>query len=138
MLNSYKKFILSCMAIMIVAGLLCGNGYAYTDISGAKAYAIYQSNKELIIIDVRDEIEYCRGHIPCAIFYSWNHGVFAEEFHNLPTDAPILLVCRSGNRSGKAAAILDQNGYKTVYNLEEGMRSWPESTVTCDEVENCE
>ena len=133
-----KKIILSCMVIMLIAGLLCGNGYAYTDISGTKAYAIYQNNKELIVIDVRDESEYCRGHIPCVILYSWNHGVFTEEFHNLPTDAPILIVCRSGNRSGKAAAILDQNGYKTVYNLEEGMRSWPESTVTCNDVENCE
>ena len=126
------------MTIMMVVGLFYGVGYAYTDISGVKAYTIYQSNKELIVVDVRDESEYCRGHIPCVIFYSWNDGVFTKEFHILPTDAPILLVCRSGNRSGKAAAILDQNGYKTVYNLEKGMRSWPEATVTCDNIENCE
>ena len=129
-----KKIILTLLAIVITSAILHGEVYAYTDISSTKAYAIYQSDKELIVVDVRDESEYCRGHIPCAIFYSWNRGVFTKEFHNLPTDTPILLVCRSG----KATAILDKNGYKTVYNLEEGMRSWPEPTVTCDDVENCE
>jgi rhodanese-related sulfurtransferase len=41
------------------------------------------------------------------------------------SDEPVILICRSGNRSARIAAFLDQQaGYQTVYNVRSGIRSW--------------
>ncbi|MCK5916174.1 MAG: hypothetical protein KAG92_08545, partial [Deltaproteobacteria bacterium] len=106
-----KRFVFIFFTIILVVGLLHGKGHAYKIISGPDAYEMYQNNEELIVVDVREKIsEYCLyGHIPVALNYPWRSGVFAKEYHNLPTDAAILLVCRSGGRSGDAARLLDRN-----------------------------
>ena len=40
-------------------------------------------------------------------------------------DTPVILICRSGNRSNAAAQFLsDRAGYKTVYNVSRGMNGW--------------
>lgn len=39
-------------------------------------------------------------------------------------EQPVILICRSGNRSQSAARFLTQQGYKTVYNVREGIRGW--------------
>ena len=134
-----KRFILTFVTILMVAGLLHGKGYAYTTISASDAYEMFSTNKELIVVDVREEVtEYCYGHIPCAINLPWNSGVFSEEYdNNLPTNAPILVVCRSGSRSRSASYVLSNNGYETVYTLAGGMSGWTFDTVTCDDIENC-
>ncbi len=134
-----KRFILTFVALVIIAGLLPGQGYAYEIIRASDAYEMFLTDEKLIVVDVREEaIEYCYGHIPCALNYPWRSGVFSEEYHNLPTDAPILLDCHSGGRSGDAAKVLDRNGYETVYSLSGGMSSWLGPTVTCDDIEDCD
>ena len=135
-----KKLTLTFMITLIVAGLLHGKGYAYTTVSAFEAHEMLLSNEELIVVDVREEAsEYCYGHIPCAIVLPWNSGVFSEEYSTvLPINAPILVVCRSGNRSGQASAVLSRNGYETVYNLADGMSGWTYDTVTCEDIESCD
>ncbi len=39
-------------------------------------------------------------------------------------DQPVVLVCRTGGRSAAAAKLLDEAGYKKVYNAKGGIRSW--------------
>ncbi len=133
-----KKFIPAFFIIFMIVGLLQSNGYAYTTISGAQASELFYSNEELVVVDVREDYEYCPKHISCAINYPYNSGIFHEKYDNLPTDAPILVVCASGNRSSRAASILNQNGYETVYSLSGGMSSWHSETYSCNDVEICE
>lgn len=41
------------------------------------------------------------------------------------TDQPVILICRSGNRTRAAAQFLsDKAGYKTVYNVSSGLNGW--------------
>ncbi|MEA3347733.1 MAG: rhodanese-like domain-containing protein [Pseudomonadota bacterium] len=133
-----KRFILTLMAVVMIAGLLHGKGYAYTTISGPEAEELYTTIDDLIVVDVRENYEYCPSHILCAINYPYNSRVFHEEYNNLPTDAPILIVCSSGGRSGSAASILNQNSYETVYSLGGGMTFWRGETVSCEDVEDCD
>lgn len=37
---------------------------------------------------------------------------------------PVILVCRSGNRTRTAAQFLSEQGYKTVYNVSKGVKAW--------------
>lgn len=41
----------------------------------------------------------------------------------LPTDKPIIFICRSGNRSGKVCDSVEPSGLK-VFNMEGGMLAW--------------
>ena len=76
-----------------------------------------------VIVDVRTKGEFQAGHI--------------EGSKNIPLDTvknevgklkqlnkPVVTVCRSGNRSGIAANMLEHLGYKNVKNLVGGMLNW--------------
>ncbi len=79
------------------------------------------------LVDVRTPEEYAAGHIPGAINIDW----FADDFidkakASLTTDRPVMVYCRSGKRSAKAAWKLDGNEFRT-YNLLGGYLGWTEA-----------
>ncbi len=134
-----KKIILALAIFLMTTGLLYGNGYAYTTITPSEALELYNTNDDLIVVDVREEVmEYCFGHIPCAINLPWNSGIFEQEYYILPKEASIMVICRSGSRSARAAAMLGRNGYSDVYSVAGGMSMWTGDSVTCKDIENCE
>ena len=55
-----------------------------------------------------------------------NPPVFIDKLKTIAKpNQPVILICRSGNRSSKAGQYLsDQAGYKTVYNVTQGMAAW--------------
>lgn len=75
-----------------------------------------------LIVDVREPHEYRSGHIEGARLAPL--GNVARELEDVEKDSEIVLVCRSGNRSGKAQAILEERGYTRVFNMEGGMLAW--------------
>jgi rhodanese-related sulfurtransferase len=124
------------------------NAVAHTDITPLEAKELIDNNKNLTVIDVREESEYCSttGHIPKALNYPWSSGVLEENYHELPLDGEFLVVCQSGHRSAPAADFLDTQGYLHVYVMEGGMSAWEWKTVGCvdtdldgsnDDLDNC-
>lgn len=75
-----------------------------------------------LIIDVREPAEYAGGHIPGARLLPL--GQVPLRYGELPADDEIVLVCRSGNRSGLAQAWLQRRGFRRVRNLVGGMCRW--------------
>lgn len=74
---------------------------------------------ELLLLDVRESDEWKAGHASYAM-----HLPLGElDPSVIPRDRPVVAVCRSGNRSGVAAAVLSQAGM-TVSNLAGGMKAW--------------
>ena len=72
-------------------------------------------NPSTIVVDVRSTWEYEASHIAGA------KNIPLEEVHNKVEEfksfnSPLVLYCRSGNRSGMAVSILKQNGMADVYN----------------------
>jgi rhodanese-related sulfurtransferase len=70
-------------------------------------------------IDVREIDEWDLGHF--NLFTLNPLSTFDND--GLPTDKPIIFICRSGNRSGKACAAIEPSGRK-VLNMEGGMLAW--------------
>ncbi|WP_068639075.1 rhodanese-like domain-containing protein [Thauera butanivorans] len=100
-------------------------------ITPKEAHAFLQANPEALLIDVRSEIEYLFvGHPVGAIHVSWNDGPewevnphFVGDVRKLAGNGggrPILLICRSGNRSEVAAQALLEAGFEDVYNVQHG------------------
>ena len=78
------------------------------------------------IVDTREENEYVQGHIQNAIFLP--RGILEFQLGNKPElankSAPVLLYCRSGNRSALAAMTLQQMGYTNVLSMAGGYEAW--------------
>ncbi len=80
---------------------------------------------EIVIVDVREDWEYSSGHIHDAVLIPL--GEIADRVDEIPTDVPVVLVCRSGNRSSQAYRYLKQKGYENVHNMLGGMVDWSAS-----------
>ena len=69
----------------------------------------------MILIDVRTAEEFSQGHAEGAVNFSVER-LSAGERPRIPSDQPIQVYCRSGNRAGLAKLILENEGY-VVENL---------------------
>ena len=78
------------------------------------------ADNEATLLDVREPDEWASGTLPGAVLIS--QGEIIERVGELPTDKPVLCVCRSGGRSGNVAMFLAFNGYKAA-NLQGGMKA---------------
>ncbi|MFC1763278.1 rhodanese-like domain-containing protein [Planctomycetota bacterium] len=90
-------------------------------------------NTPMLVIDVREPDEFCnaRGHIQGARNYPWDSGVLQERFRELPPQAPIIVVSRSGRRSLKATEFLRARGYTKTLSMGGGMKAWEWDTELC-------
>lgn len=73
----------------------------------------------VLLLDVREDDEWQAGHARAAVHMPLSR----LDVTAVPTDRPVIAVCRSGNRSGKAAAALAQVGIDVV-NMTGGMTAW--------------
>lgn len=75
-----------------------------------------------LVLDVREPDEWAAGHIPGATLIPL--GELASRLGDLPPDRPIVVVCRSGNRSAQGRDILLGGGFPAVTSLNGGMTDW--------------
>jgi rhodanese-related sulfurtransferase len=95
-----------------------------------QAFDVLQKERSAILIDVRTQMEHVYvGHPVGAVHIPWkeapgwevNPHFAAEVASAVPdVDTPILLLCRSGQRSLSAAQALEQAGYKRLINIIDG------------------
>jgi rhodanese-related sulfurtransferase len=87
------------------------------------------NHKNALVLDVREPSEYNNGHLLNAKLLPL--GKLNERVAELEKykEQPILVVCRSGNRSGSACAILAKHGYAQAYNLAGGVTAWQSSNM---------
>ncbi|MDR6551471.1 rhodanese-like domain-containing protein [Paenibacillus qinlingensis] len=78
--------------------------------------------EHLILIDVREDEEVAEGMIQGAIHIPL--AQLPERLSEIPQADEVILVCRSGNRSGRALGYLEANGYKGLKNMTGGMLEW--------------
>ncbi|SHN12987.1 Rhodanese-related sulfurtransferase [Cyclobacterium lianum] len=96
----------------------------YTDLS-AEDFQRGIEDPKAVLIDVRTAGEFNSGKLPRARNLDMMGSGFANQLKNLPRDKAYYLYCRSGNRSGHACATMAEMGFTKVYNLRDGIISWP-------------
>jgi rhodanese-related sulfurtransferase len=95
------------------------------------AQQFLQRYPEALFIDCRSEMELAFVGYPLgSVHVAWNDGpdmarnaAFAAEVRRLAAgdvDRPVVLICRSGNRSVEAGEELERAGFKRVYNVLHG------------------
>lgn len=76
------------------------------------------------ILDVRTPEEFVSEHIDKAVNINWLADDFATNTKKLDKTKPVFVYCKSGARSAKAAAKLEELGFKKIYQLEGGILKW--------------
>ena len=129
MLKQYMRRI-GLLFLIIFTAFSCQKGNSQSsgvqDISVEEAYKMMTEDSSLIVIDVRTPGEYTGplGHVkgtqlkPVQQIEQW-----ASELESAK-DKKIVLICRSGNRSGYAARFLQERGFSHLYNVMGGMMDW--------------
>ena len=82
--------------------------------------------EKFLLVDVREESEYAKDHLPGAIHLG--KGVIERDIEDRVPDhaAPMVLYCGGGFRSALAADNLQKMGYTQVLSMDEGVRGWRE------------
>lgn len=130
-----KKFkVLSVGMLLVVTlssamGCSKGSSEAYNEIDSTKTVELIGETKNTLVIDVRDADAYAEGHLTNAINIQFDE--FEEKIADLEgyKDQTIVLICNTGNKSGKAGKMLVDKGFTKVYNAEDGMDEFDYDTV---------
>ncbi|MBK8010945.1 MAG: rhodanese-like domain-containing protein [Deltaproteobacteria bacterium] len=85
------------------------------------------------LIDVRTTQEFEAGHIPGAVHVPV-HEIEARAHELGPKTRPVVVYCRSGNRSARAARMLRARGFTEVFDLG-AMSRWSQGTSSVGETE---
>jgi sulfate permease, SulP family len=91
-------------------------------VTAAQLWQQLRGSAPPLVIDVREPREYQHGHIPQAQLIPLPTLLASPP--DLPHDRPVVLVCRGGRRSTRAAALLGGNGSAQIAVLEGGMLAW--------------
>lgn len=75
-----------------------------------------------LIVDVREPNEILEVRAEGVMVMPLS--TFTARYSELPRDRPLLMICRSGARSGQATAFLLSNGWTDVSNVAGGMLAW--------------
>ncbi|MDQ0089122.1 rhodanese-related sulfurtransferase [Paenibacillus anaericanus] len=79
-----------------------------------------------VIIDVREPAEWAEGHIAGAKHIPL--GQLTGRLDELDKDIEMIIVCRSGGRSGLACELLSEHGFDVV-NMTGGLMSWNDELI---------
>lgn len=82
---------------------------------------LVSARDRVVLVDVREDHEWSAGHIEGALHIPL--GRLAEQLGGLPTDRPVVTVCRSGPRSERGARTLKEAGYDADF-LAGGVAAW--------------
>lgn len=96
-----------------------------TDVHAVRARL--DSGEKFTLVDVREESEWARGHLPDAVHLS--KGVIERDIEERFPDksAALVLYCGGGYRSALSADNLRKMGYTNVSSMDGGWRGWTEA-----------
>jgi rhodanese-related sulfurtransferase len=120
------------LLVAISGFMLLGGGSLFGKISGINQVGPQEAvllfnHEDALVLDVREQSEWADGHIGKARHIPL--GQLKTRLTELEKykDKPIVVVCRSGNRSGSACGAMKKAGFEKMYNLAGGMMAWEQA-----------
>ncbi len=121
------------VALAVISGAMLTWTFIGSKLSGVeqadtlKATRLF--NNDALVLDVREDKEFASGHIPKARHIPL--GKLSGRIQELDQfkSQPILVTCRSGQRSARACGMLKKAGFETVYNQAGGILAWERANL---------
>ena len=120
-----KKLLSLFLLLLLLTGCSVQQPLRYQQISQQDAKNLMDAYPDYVVLDVREQHEYDAGHIPGAVLLPLGSITKDSAAAVIPTSTcPVMIYCRSGNRSKQAAEILCDLGYLNVKEFG-GINTWP-------------
>ncbi len=94
------------------------------NVSPGNAYGLMHNRSGPVIIDLRTPQEFKSGHLEGAINMDYYSNGFACNLAPLDKNITNIIYCRKGIRGGLALKIMNDLGFKEVYNIAGGLTLW--------------
>lgn len=96
---------------------------------------------DTLLLDIREREEFDKAHIagslnvPRGILEAAAEWDYPETVAELveARQRPVIVICRSGNRSALAALVLREIGFSDVYSMKLGVRGWNDADLPLDD-----
>jgi rhodanese-related sulfurtransferase len=119
----YRKiilfFIVACFQV-----IACAQSSVKENLEPTDFQKKLKATDQAILIDVRTPAEVQQGKIPGAVPIDFNSPDFKGKISKLDKNKPYFVYCAAGGRSSKAANLMEELGFKKVYNLSGGITAW--------------
>ena len=121
------------VGLAVVSGAMLLWSFVGGKVSGVAAVDTLEAtrliNQDALVLDVREDKEFVAGHIPKARHIPL--GALASRLGELEKfkNKPIVVNCRSGQRSARACGILKKHGFEKAVNLTGGIMAWESANL---------
>ncbi|KGA96700.1 rhodanese [Alkalihalobacillus alcalophilus ATCC 27647 = CGMCC 1.3604] len=126
-----KKYSSYILPLVLIIGFI---GYKLIPTIGVEQVSTEQlanmmtnASDDVFYVDVREPHEFQEAHIEGMTNVPLSE--LESNFHLIPADKTVVIICRSGNRSLQALNKLEDFGYQNLVNVKGGMLAW-EGEVT--------
>jgi rhodanese-related sulfurtransferase len=121
------------LALIVIVYLLAAEP-AMLKAYGIKLLGVHEAlrmmnSKGTTFVDVREEKEFAQGHLPHTMNIPLSRLTEGSGALNKARGKPVVVVCRSGNRSKKAAVALAKQGFDQLYSMNGGTLAWEKENL---------
>ncbi len=95
---------------------------ATATITASELKAMFDSNEDFLLVDVREPGEYDIVRIPGSVLIP--KGDLPAHLSELPMDKPVIVYCKTGVRSAEALALLKGAGFSSAKHVQGGVTAW--------------
>lgn len=117
-----NRFLIGTAVLLLSCGVSAEDRKIETMTAQAVHQRLQSEGAKPLVVDVREPDEFEAGHIGEALLAPLDD--VEKHLASVPKEREIVLVCRSGRRSGIAAKKLSERGYTKLWNMEGGMLAW--------------
>ena len=98
-------------------------------ITAIEAAKLLEKDSNIKVLDVRTEFEYNRGHLEGAVQINYYWFGFRQKLAALDKEATWLVHCKSGVRSSKTLALMQEAGFKSIVHMDDGIDGWRDAQL---------
>lgn len=120
------KIIVVLLIVTAFSSCFTDNAGVINVVSVEEAAALMNLN-DVKVIDVRSEIQYSSKHINKAINIEVENDDLNGVLDKMDKNEPLLIYCNKGGQSERCAKVLQEKGFKLIYDLDGGIAKWEES-----------
>lgn len=122
---------LGLIAVFIIVFAWPFGSTAQASVQNVTVTDLANAQGDYVVIDVREQWEYDEGRVPGVTLIPL--GELESRISEIPSDKPIYVICRSGNRSTTASNILLKAGLKDIRNVQGGTLAWQQAGLAIEQ-----